>query len=76
MFNRELKPNTTHLICGSKTGQKFEKATTKPDKLSLVTPDFVTDCVKQKTLLPVTIYHPRLGKFYIKNTNNNFRPQA
>ena len=59
-FSRELRPNTTILICGSKSGLKFEKATTKPDRLSLVTPDFVTDCVKQKQLLEVTTYHPRL----------------
>ena len=51
-FSRELRPSTTHLICSSNSVPKFEKATTKQsDKLTFMTPDYVTECVKQKQLL-------------------------
>ena len=60
-FSRELRGLTTHLICGRKSGGlKFEKATTKKDTLSVVTPDFVTQCIREKRLLPVDSFHPRL----------------
>ena len=49
------------MICGRKSGGlKFEKATTKKDTLNVITPDFVTQCIREKKLLPENIFHPRL----------------
>ena len=60
-FSRELNGSTTHLICGRKSGGlKFEKATTKKDVLNVITPDFVTQCISEKKLLPENSFHPRL----------------
>ena len=61
LFSRELRSSTTHLICGRKSGGlKFEKATTKKDTLNVITPDYVTQCIREKKLLPVDTFHPRL----------------
>ena len=61
-FSRELKSNwTTHLICASKLGAKYEKAfALRSGKIKIVTPDYVTECVRNKTLLPEDTFHPRL----------------
>ena len=60
-FSREFRGSTTHLICGRKSGGlKFEKATTKKDVLNVITPDFVTQCISEKKLLPENSFHPRL----------------
>ena len=49
------------MICGRKSGGlKFEKATTRKDTINIVTPDFVTQCIREKKLLPVDTFHPRL----------------
>ncbi|GAB0097831.1 PAX-interacting protein 1 [Sergentomyia squamirostris] len=51
---------TTHLVCGSASGQAYAKALTLEDKITVVTPDWIIDSVKSKTLVDPQIYHPKL----------------
>ena len=55
-LSRELRVKTTHLICGTKSGLKYEKA----EKVIKVTPDFILECVRAKCLVPAETFHPRL----------------
>lgn len=61
-FTREFNPSTTHLICSNKAGHKYNKAMSfeAENRVKIVTPDFITECVKAKNLLPVENFHPRL----------------
>lgn len=48
----------THLITGKASGVKYETATRH--HISIVTPDWVTECCKKNTLISEVEYHPRL----------------
>lgn len=48
----------THLIIGKASGAKYETATRH--HISIVTPDWVTECCKKNTLISEVEYHPRL----------------
>jgi len=53
----------THLVCGAATGGIYNKALALPkNAINIVTPDWVTDCLKCKGSLPCEPYHPRLLK--------------
>lgn len=52
---------TTHLICGAAAGNVYNKAIEmKLDKLSIVTPDWMLECVKKQELIDSKPFHPRL----------------
>lgn len=52
---------TTHLICGSANGAAYKKALELGRvKVTVITPDWITESVKNKTLLNPETFHPRL----------------
>lgn len=52
---------TTHLICGSAHGTAYKKALELGRvKVTVITPDWITESVKNKTLLNPETFHPRL----------------
>lgn len=58
---RALNAKTTHLVCGLAGGPHYAKALEiKNDSIVVVTPDWIQDCLKNRELLDVQIYHPRL----------------
>jgi hypothetical protein len=63
---KDFNPKTTHLICGVAAGTIFNKAITvtksSQSSLTIITPDWALDCVRNKTLLEPKIYHPRYLK--------------
>ncbi|XP_034939665.1 PAX-interacting protein 1-like [Chelonus insularis] len=48
----------THLIVGKASGAKYDAAIRH--HIKIVTPDWVTECCKERTLIDETEYHPRL----------------
>lgn len=67
-IERNFSSKTTHLICGSASGSIFSKAMEmKSDKFSIVTPDWLYDCLNAQELINPTPYHPRL----LATTNTN-----
>ncbi len=59
-FDCELKSDSTHLLIGSVTGKKYEASLSRQQRIAIVTPDWVTACLKTGQLLPTQDYHPRL----------------
>lgn len=58
---RNFTSKTTHLICGASAGNIYNKAIEmKLDKLSIVTPDWIMECVKKQELIDSKPFHPRL----------------
>lgn len=58
---RNFTSKTTHLICGAATGNVYNKAIEmKLDKLSILTPDWILECVKKQELIDSKPFHPRL----------------
>lgn len=58
---RNFTSNTTHLICGAAAGNVYNNAIEmKLDKLSIVTPDWILECVKRQELIDSKPFHPRL----------------
>lgn len=58
---RNFTSKTTHLICGSATGNVYTKAIEmKSDKYCIVTPDWLYECLNAQQLIDSTSYHPRL----------------
>lgn len=69
---RSITPRTTHLICGAATGITYNKAIEmKLDKLAIVTPDWLFECIKSENLLDTQPYHPRLLNGTAQNLDNN-----
>lgn len=51
---------TTHLICGSASGPAYNRALElKLDSLTIATPNWIIDCLKNKTIANSEMYHPR-----------------
>lgn len=59
-YQMEFTHNVTHLITAHKTGPKYDLAMQHSDKVVIVTPDWVSDCVIHKEHLDTGVYHPRL----------------
>lgn len=59
-FRLQLEPDCTHLISTKPEGQKYDKAVQTNDKIKIVTPDWVIDSVKNKSICDEDLYHPRL----------------
>lgn len=58
---KNFDKNVTHLICGSGQDIIYNKAIClNKTSLTIVTPDWITDSIKKKTLVDREIYHPRL----------------
>lgn len=55
LFDRQ----TTHLVCGNTKGSIYAKATSV-GSVALVTPDWIIECLKAKSLIATDSYHPRL----------------
>jgi len=53
-----LNPKCTHLVTGKASGRKFEFAIQKPDRVKIVTPEWITDSIKAKSLLIEEEYYP------------------
>lgn len=51
---------TTHLICGSASGPAYNRALElKLDSLTIATPNWIIDCLKNKSVVNSEMYHPR-----------------
>lgn len=59
-FRLQLESDCTHLISTKPDGAKYEKAVQTNDRIKIVTPDWVIDSVKNKSLCDEDLYHPRL----------------
>lgn len=59
-IQRKLDNHVTHLITAATSGLKYETAMKYPDKIKIVTPDWVTDSLSKKAKQDESIYHPRL----------------
>lgn len=58
---RNFSGKTTHLICGTANGSAYKKALEiNSDKLAIVTPDWLFECLKLHELIGTQLYHPRL----------------
>lgn len=69
---RCITPRTTHLICGAPSGLTYNKAIEmKLDKLAIVTPDWLFECIKCENLLDTLPYHPRLLNGTAQNMDND-----
>ncbi|KAK6184096.1 hypothetical protein SNE40_006628 [Patella caerulea] len=51
--------NVTHLIASGTDGLKYTEGLFK-EKVKIVTPDWVCECIKKEAIQDETIYHPRL----------------
>lgn len=69
---KNFDKNVTHLVCGSAQDIIYKKAVSlHKSALAIVTPDWVVDSVKAKSLVNSEIYHPRL-----LNSPDNRTPPA
>lgn len=58
---RDFSAQTTHLICGTANGNAYKRAIElNSDKLAVVTPDWIFECLKAQELVETNIYHPKL----------------
>lgn len=58
---RNFCTKTTHLVCGTATGNVYKFAVDKKsDKFAIVTPDWFFECLKAQELIDTVPYHPRL----------------
>lgn len=55
-----LSKSCTHLVVTKPEGKKYEEAVKHSDQITTVTPDWITDSVKLKSLQDVKKYHPSL----------------
>lgn len=53
----KVSSSTTHLVCKDDKGSKFALCLEKD--IMIVTPDWVTECIKQKKMLDVKEFHPK-----------------
>lgn len=61
VVERNFTAKTTHLICGFASGAAYEKSlTVKNDNFSVVSPDWVIDCLNNREQLDPQSYHPKL----------------
>uniref|UniRef100_A0A1B0CG64 PAX-interacting protein 1 n=2 Tax=Lutzomyia longipalpis TaxID=7200 RepID=A0A1B0CG64_LUTLO len=51
---------TTHLVCGSASGNPYVKALSLGEKVVIVTPDWVTKCLQTKSHAEPLDFHPNL----------------
>ncbi len=70
-FQLQLESNCTHLISTKPEGLKYEKAIETNEKIKIVTPDWVIDSVKNKSLCDEDLYHPRLLIFNNPSSTSN-----
>lgn len=60
-FSLNLNSKTTHLIAGKAEGTKYNHLMTQENcSIHIVTPDWVTTCIVQKTKVDESTFHPRL----------------
>lgn len=59
-FKAALDSSVTHLVVAGPSGRKYTEALKHPNKIKVVTPDWVTDSVKNMSLCDEGIYHPSL----------------
>ncbi|KAL4142876.1 hypothetical protein QTP88_005269 [Uroleucon formosanum] len=69
---------TTHLVVTKPFGKKYDAVLSSgSDKIKIVTPDWIIDCLKNKELCPETNYHPRLLVMpKLLPTNQSFKLQT
>ncbi|XP_022171154.1 PAX-interacting protein 1 isoform X2 [Myzus persicae] len=69
---------TTHLVVTKPFGKKYDAVLSSgSDKIKIVTPDWIIDCLKNKELCPETNYHPRLLVMpKLQPTNQSFKLQT
>ena len=59
-FRLSLDSECTHLISTKPEGEKYEKALSTNEKIKIVTPDWVVNCIKSKNICDEELYHPKL----------------
>lgn len=57
---RNFTGKTTHLVCGAASGQAYAKAQTLGEKVTIVTPDWVSECIQSNLLVDAQGFHPKL----------------
>ncbi|XP_059608090.1 PAX-interacting protein 1 [Phlebotomus argentipes] len=57
---RNFTERSTHLVCTAASGQAYAKALALGDRVSVVTPDWVNECVQSKARVDAQAFHPRL----------------
>jgi hypothetical protein len=57
---KELDNKVTHLLCASSQSVAIKVAALTKNKLTIVTPDYVIECLKNKKLVESEAYHPNL----------------
>lgn len=72
---RNLTTNTTHLVCGIANGNAYKKALEiGNDKITIITPDWITECIKNLDIIDPSPFHPRLltasDSMQYRNTEN------
>ena len=75
----QLDNTCTHLITSKPEGLKYDKA---KDRIKVVTPDWVIDCIKNKQIFEEELYQPKLLVTYCTRPrpqpaqqNEPFRPR-
>ncbi|MPC08687.1 PAX-interacting protein 1 [Portunus trituberculatus] len=61
-FSLQLNKSCTHLIVGKPDGAKYKCALENEEDITIVTPDWVPDCIEEGSRIDETEYHPRLLK--------------
>ncbi|KAL5240628.1 hypothetical protein ACI65C_008038 [Semiaphis heraclei] len=69
---------TTHLVVTKPFGKKYDAVLSSgSNKIKIVTPDWIIDCLKNKEICPETNYHPRLLVMpKLLSTNQSFKLQT
>lgn len=57
---KELDNKVTHLLSGGSQSVAIKVAALTKNKLTIITPDWVVECLKQKKLVESDVYHPNL----------------
>ena len=73
-FQSSLDAHVTHLVTTTPSGLKYTESLKHPDKIKIVTPDWVTDSAKNKNLCDEELYHPSLLILPNSEPENGPRP--
>lgn len=57
---KELDNKVTHLLSGGSQSVAIKVAALTKNKLTIITPDWVLECLRQKKLVDPDVYHPNL----------------
>ncbi|XP_033264237.2 PAX-interacting protein 1 isoform X3 [Orcinus orca] len=70
-----LDKKCTHLVVPEPKGEKYECAL-KRASIKIVTPDWVLDCISEKTKKDEALYHPRLVVYEEEEEEENEEPES